>query len=107
MMMWIAREAFERLMKRLGELEATAEWTRVRLNQCERERAMLLQRALALPIEAPELIRDDPRPLPPPGPVNGTGLPNLAGVDFDDLGDDLAQSIGVFHDEEGRIRYRG
>lgn len=100
--MWIARAVYERLL----EHKAMADWLRVRVNQLERERALLLQRALAVPIEAPELLREAPQMLPPRDVQSANGLPNIAGVDFEDIGDELAQSLGVFHDHEGRIRYR-
>lgn len=109
--MWISREAYERLHRDAIEHKTLAEWLRVRVNQLERERALLLQRALALPMEAPELLREEPaRPIAPPTThdlVRANGLPHLAGIDFDDLGDELAQSLGIDHDSEGRIRYRG
>lgn len=104
--MWISRATLDHLQKRNAELEAANDWLRVRLNQCERERAMLLQRALSIPIEAPELLREEPRPLAPREVLNANGLPNLAGIDFEDVGDDLAASLGIAHDQEGRIRYR-
>lgn len=109
--MWIARDTYERLQREAVEYKTLAEWFRLRVNQLERERALLLQRALQLPIEAPELLREEPaRPLAPPTThdlVHGNGLPHLAGVDFEDVGDDLAASLGIHHDSEGRIRYRG
>lgn len=112
--MWITRKEYDGLVKglllmqgRAEKAELNFEWMRVRVNQLERERAVLLQRALEVPIEAPELLRDDPRPLPPQEIVRANGLPNLAGIDFEDIGDELAQSHGILHDEEGRIRYRG
>jgi hypothetical protein len=106
---WISRKAYEGLQRQAVEHKTLADWLRVRVNQLERERAQLLQRALSIPIEAPELLREEPaRPLPSPGDLlRANGVPALGNLDFDDIGDDLAQSLGIDHDSEGRIRYRG
>lgn len=108
--MWITRSEYDRLRTESTANKTLADWLRLRVNQLERERAQLLQRALQLPIEAPELLREEPARLAPPSTqdlLRANGVPQIAGLDFDDIGDELAESLGIGHDSEGRIRYRG
>lgn len=65
------------------------EWARLRLNQIEAERAVLLEHAMKLPFTALALDRQTNR-----APFGDTNIP---GISFEDIGDDAARREGVDH----------
>lgn len=65
------------------------EWARLRLNQIETERAMLIGHILKIPIVPMTLAREFD---------GGSRVPDLGGVSFDDIGDDAARREGVDHE---------
>lgn len=65
------------------------EWARVRLNQVEAERALLIGHFLKVPIVPMTLGREF---------ESGAAMPSLGGVSFDDIGDDAARREGVDHE---------
>jgi hypothetical protein len=78
--------------KRADLAQNNFEWARVRLNQVEQERATLIATLLKTPIAALELERQHI-------PEQGSGLPHLSDALFDDVGDDVARTLGLTHDE--------
>jgi hypothetical protein len=78
--------------KRADIAQNNFEWARVRLNQVEEERATLIATMLKAPIGALEIQRRLT-------PDQGEGLPHVPDGLFDDVGDDVAQSLGLNDDE--------
>jgi hypothetical protein len=75
------------------------EWARLSLNRVEQERAMLLSHLLKFPVAAVEIARQTPFD----GASTGNGIPNLPGISFDDMGDEEAGKLGLYHDETGSV----
>lgn len=80
--------------KRALAAELTNDWLRVRLNQAEAERAMLLSRQTALPFTPPVIH-------PAGRETMESGIPSLMDeLSFEDVGDDKARQLGL-DDEAG------
>lgn len=86
------------------------EWARLRMNELERERAMLYTRVLNVNLAAFQLERQEteapappngeaPAASPTPGEPLGIGVPS-AGM-FEDLGDEVAERLGIRRDAGG------
>ena len=92
----------ERAIQHVAEnarLKADVDWLRTRVNQLEKERAILLREVshLDVPIPSIEPVRSVmTSPLPA-----GFQLPS-----FEDVGDEEADRLGVAHDDEGRAVYQ-
>jgi hypothetical protein len=78
--------------KRADLAQNNFEWARVRLNQIEEERATLIATLIKAPIGALEIQRRLT-------PEQGEGLPHVPDGLFDDVGDDVAQALGLSADE--------
>lgn len=76
------------------------EWARMSLNRVEQERAVLLSHLLKFPVQAMEIARQTPFAEP-----RGDGMPNLPGINYDDIGDEEAARQGIAHDDAGRVIY--
>ncbi len=79
------------------------EWARVRLNQIEAERAQLMTTLLRVPIQPVTIERPAE---PASAPAAGAGIPMGIGFDFEDVGDEAAEALGISHDAAGGVRYR-
>jgi hypothetical protein len=79
---------------------------RVRLNQVEAERAMLLSRVTGVPTFAPAITRAPDAPLHRPleSSEPGSILDGLSAL-FEDVGDDMAAKIGAGHDQFGALQF--
>jgi hypothetical protein len=80
------------VQKRADVAQNNFEWARVRLNQVEEERATLIATLIKAPIGALEIQRRLT-------PDQGEGLPHVPDGLFDDVGDDVAQALGLSADE--------
>lgn len=78
--------------KRADLAQNNFEWARVRLNQVEDERATLIATMLKAPIGALEIQRRLT-------PDQGEGLPHVPDGLFEDVGDDIATTLGLNDDE--------
>lgn len=86
------RAAYLEVQKRADLAQNNFEWARVRLNQIEEERATLIATLIKAPIGALEIQRRLT-------PEQGEGLPHVPDGLFDDVGDDVAQALGLSADE--------
>jgi len=94
----VARAQLAAAQQRADLAQNNFEWARLRLNQLEGERAALLTHVLKFPIAAMTIERQDAAP--------GSGVPSVAGLSFDDVGDASAAALGIAHDVDGRVQYR-
>lgn len=90
------------LTKRADLAQNNFEWCRMRLNQIEQERSLLLSHLLKFPVSAVEIARQTPTLADEPAPL----LPTVDGFSFDDMGDAAAQAAGIAHADDGRVVYR-
>ena len=74
----------------LAVAQTNFEWARLRMNQLEGERSQLFAHVLKIPL-APMVVDREP------APSLGSGLPIGLGADvsFEDMGDDMAKSMGL------------
>ena len=111
--MWLSKRAFEELIKAQTEtrvlseqnhvLRTNLDHARLRLNQLEKERAQLMYAATGTKIVAPEFIstgNDTSMPMWGGGPLNLADLPAI-----EDIGDEMAEKLGISWDKEGRVSY--
>lgn len=97
-----AEAALSEATRRADIAQANFDWARVRMNQLEAQNAQLLSLLLKTPIGAMEIARS----MTSPDDI-GQGVPNYPGISFDDLGDQEAERMGLFHDGEGRVTTDG
>jgi len=126
----VLTERVVQLERQYGGHVSTIEWLRQHVNRLEVERGILTQRILQTPLPIPELARE-PVPTPegqplvrdedaPPGerlagmpvapvihgvPEDSIAASQLAGLSFEDMGDDAAGRLGVQHDAAGQVVY--
>jgi hypothetical protein len=79
----------DELAQALSVAQNNFDWARLRLNQVEAERGLLIGHFLKIPIVPMVIDRTF---------ETGTGMPDLGGVSFDDMGDDAARRDGVDHE---------
>ena len=105
--MWCNRDTYDNLWDALvaaqsegraliqvnAQLNAHIEWMRVRLTQLEYERAQLLRKYMGLDIPTPSF--DAPDEHPDPNQVIG----------FGDVGDKVAETLGITWREDGTLNY--
>src|SRR3990167_3115262 len=84
--------------EQVAYLQATLEWSRVRLTQLEKERAQLVYAALGAKIPVPEFTQDPTAGLPQ---NLLTSMPS-----FDDLGDEEAARQGIGWKDDGSVKYQ-
>ena len=88
------------LRAQLASAQTTVDWLRTRVNQLEKERAVLLREVTHLNIPIPEIAT--------PGPVMSTAVPaSLQMPNFEDIGDDAASKLGITHNDAGELEYVG
>jgi hypothetical protein len=101
--MWVKRQVFIDLIARAASLSSTAEWLRIRVNQLERENAVLKNQKFHLPVDVPEIERVEP-PEPLPGRVGvrdaGPQPPSVqdllvGNINMEDMGDEEARRQGI------------
>ena len=106
--MWISGEVFNKLNEeRIVAIErahclseqnkahlVTQDFLRLRVNQLEKERAILLRHVTTIGIPVPQIEET------PPSRVDYGEMPS-----FEDVGDDEALRLGVSHNPDGSIRY--
>lgn len=80
--------------------DTTIDWLRARVNQLEKERAVLLREVTHLNIPTVEIARSTGNAMSPTIP------PGMALPSFDDVGDAAAEQLGIGHDNNGEILYR-
>jgi hypothetical protein len=120
-----ARGAREVLTRELAIRQQNVDWLTAHVNRLELERAELLQRVLNLTLPVPTIAReatDHPdlaaaihgttglgrpiRPIDRPmGEDIGVAASALGLSSFEDMGDTLADRLGVKHDEAGNTIY--
>jgi hypothetical protein len=107
--MWVARTEYLELERRAAASAATTDWMRVRINQLERENAMLKGKVLGIPVEAPEIrvesaavasttpvARSGQHRTPTPERESPSVQDIFAGnIGFEDMGDEEAHRQGV------------
>lgn len=107
--MWISKQSFERLLNDAAKaqgvaqtlerentaLHTTLDWMRVRVEQVERERAILIKNYTGVEVPTPAIKRVEPDHL---DHMN-------APVNYDDIGDDAAAKLGIGWNADGTIRY--
>lgn len=79
-------------------LHTTMDWMRMRVNQLEHERAMLIQNYMGVKIEVPTIRSKEDVTMVPPT-LGGRSI-------FDDMGDAAAKAEGVAWDDSGKVVYR-
>lgn len=94
-------------LARCGELAAqhradqvSIDWLRHRVNQLEKERAILLREVTHLAIPTPEIATDHRNTMTAALP-DGFSMPS-----FEDVGDQMAERMGIKHDPEGHTTYQ-
>lgn len=88
------------LAAQVASLTSTVDWLRVRVNQLEHERATLFQAVTKLPMSVPSI-----RPADPYAASSAPNTrPDMAAL-FEDVGDELARTLGIDHDADGRLVY--
>lgn len=112
--MWISRETYDELREeaimaqtearvlsgQVQSLETSIGWMRLRLTQVEQERARLILNYTGVQIATPRLEASNaPTPVSPNEALSAQGL-------FNDLGDDLAQKMGISWSPDGSVSYR-
>lgn len=65
-------------------VKSNFEWLRLKVNQLEVEKAALLQKAIGIPIPAPEIVSRS---------INGQDF-DPKNLSFDDIGEDMARKLG-------------
>ena len=90
--------AVERAKRASAEASVTVlvtqmDFLRLRVNQLEAERAMLLQSVTKLPMPVPQLVMTTPREAPQP-------IRDF----FTDLGDEAAKAMGIEHNPDGTLK---
>jgi hypothetical protein len=109
--MWISRTEFFELLHAKSQAEGVAQalekqvavhqtsldWMKVRVNQLESERAQLLFAATGAKLNVPEIIR---RPVDDTNPL--LELPAI----FEDVGDEVADRLHIFHAADGTLTDR-
>ncbi len=104
--MWVQRSEYLNLVR----AHAQSEWMRLRINQLEAERAVLLAKT-GIVTDVP-VIRSIGVGVPNDGPAvpieRTTPEEVLAGLSglFDDMGDDAASKAGIGHDDKGILSFR-
>lgn len=107
--MWLSRIAFEKLLQdhsvavgraaaieqQNTKLHATMDWMRLRLNQLEHERSVLVENYMGVKIPAPTIERAEAAPI-------GSAILNEV-PSFEDMGDDAASAAGIAWDDTGRL----
>jgi len=88
------------LRAQLASAQTTVDWLRTRVNQLEKERAVLLREVTHLNIPIPEIA--------PAGPAMSAAVPpSLQMPNFEDMGDDAAGRLGITHNDAGELEYVG
>lgn len=99
------------LKHQLSIAQNNFEWSRVRLNSVEQERAVLIDRVLGVTFPVPVMTREagpaDTRTMvekeaedASSALLKGLGMP----LDmFDDVGDDAAKAAGLVHEDDGTV----
>jgi hypothetical protein len=111
----------ELLQRELAIRQQNVDWLTSHVNRLELERAELLKRVLNLSLPVPVITReatDHPdlaraiglgRPIPetarPEGEDAGVAAAALGLSSFEDMGDTLAERLGVRHDDAGNVKY--
>jgi hypothetical protein len=90
---------------RIVSLETSLDWMRVRLNQVEEERALLLSEKTKIMFGAPVVRRqqDAEKEIE----HHFRTMTEETAVSFDDVGDGIAAKLGLEHDAEGNVVRRG
>lgn len=90
---------------RIVSLETSLDWMRVRLNQVEEERALLLSEKTKIMFGAPVVRRqqDTEKEIE----HHFRTMTEETAVSFDDVGDGIAAKLGLEHDAEGNVVRRG
>lgn len=105
--MWISKQDFldlikdkamadgraHELDKQVSVLQTSIDWMKIRVNQLEQERVALTYHATGAKLSAPEIVRTDF------GENPMLQLP----TDFEDVGDELAGKLGLYHNSDGTL----
>ena len=89
------RAKYEILEREHAGQQTTLTWQILRINQLEKERAILFGRVTNLPIPVPELVQN----------AIPSSIPLASDALFEDMGDAAAKRAGIDHDDEGVVRY--
>lgn len=88
-----AEGALDLAHEQLAIAQNNFEWARVRLNAVEAERAELLRALIKIPLYPTTIERE----APPQTPDLTGAVTGALGIDFEDLGDELAGRLGLVH----------
>jgi hypothetical protein len=108
--MWLTRRIYDDLRDKLVAAEAEArgqagalrtvqanfDFMRVRLNQLEQERAILIERMFGVKVPVPQIEKA-------PTPFDENKFNET--FSFDGLDDSTAAALGISHDSEGRLLF--
>ena len=92
----VARGELSALQTRFAAQDSMVDWFRIRLTQLEKERAQMILKLYGVVIESPVLAKEPERPLDQVlGEVST----------FDDVGDEIAQKLGINWKPDGTLQY--
>jgi len=106
--MWVKSAAFIELNSRCAAQGATVEWLRIRVNQLERENAILKNQKFHLPVDVAQIERAVAVPSTAPREPEPPSMEDLVhgNVSMEDMGDDEAKRLGVGWDADtGKVVY--
>jgi hypothetical protein len=88
------------LREQLASQKVSLDWLRTRVNQLEKERAILMRERTGLNIPIPEIVEH----------IGGNAMrtvvpPSMQMPSFEDIGDEAAQQLGITHNENGELDY--
>lgn len=110
--MWVTRSLYLELVAKNASLTTSVQWLTARVNQLEKRNAMLEAKCGFPPVEVPEIVY----PVPNAGvsePRQGalaSEAPSLrdifaGNINFEDMGDERAATLGISHDSSGLLAY--
>ena len=109
--MWVKSAAFIELNSRCAAQGATVEWLRIRVNQLERENAILKNQKFHLPVDVAQIERAEAPVATPSTASREPEPPSMedlvhGNVSRGDMGDDEARRLGVGWDADtGKVVY--
>lgn len=133
--MWLRRQDYDRLTNELADArgardvlrrelairQQNVDWLTSHVNRLELERAELLKRVLNITLPVPVIAREPEshpelahalglgQPIPerprPEGEDPGVAAAAMGLSSFEDMGDTLAERLGVGHDSAGNVKY--
>ncbi len=92
--------AYMKLAEQKAKDDLTIDWMRHRINALERANSILMNKVSGVSMPVPEIVASRPGTISEL-PDSMTHMPS-----FEDVGNDEAQRLGVFHNAEGELEYK-